>query len=45
MFFASSSLKRHQQKCCCMDRYSTMPYHYVTPKVGHLPPGLNQGGK
>jgi len=20
------------------DRYSPTPYHYVTPKVGHLPP-------
>jgi len=30
LFFDSSSLKRH--------RYSPTPYHYATPKVGHLPP-------
>jgi len=28
-----------------LDHYSLLPYHYATPKVGHLPPGRNQGGK
>jgi len=26
-----------------LDRCSPTPYRYATPKVGHLPPGLNQG--
>jgi len=25
-----------------LNRFSQTPYHYATPKVGHLPPGLNQ---
>jgi len=41
MFFASSTIKRHQ-KCCAI---SLTPYHYATLTVGHLPPGYNQGGK
>jgi len=27
-----------------LDHFSLMTYHYVTPKVGNLPPGLNRGG-
>jgi len=39
MFFASSSLKRHKEKYCSIAivRRSS-PYHYATPKVGHLLP-------
>jgi len=37
MFFASSSLKRHQVEVL-LDRHNPTPYHYATPKVGHLPP-------
>jgi len=46
MFFARSSLKKETSvEVIISDRCSPTPYHYATPKVGHLPPGLNHGGK
>jgi len=35
VFFASSSLKRHQ---VLLDRYSPTLYRHIMTKVGHLPP-------
>ena len=38
MFLASSSFFTETSVEMLLDGYSTTPYHYSTPKAGHLPP-------